>query len=408
MKKKLMLLGGSRFLIPVIEKAHELGVFVITADYIPDNVAHQFADDYINVSVIDQQAVLEAAKEKNIDGIMAFACDPGVVTASFVAEQMNLPFQCSYRSACIMQDKQRFRQFLREHGFNSPFVKGYISFLEAMSDAHNHSLPVVIKPADSAGSKGVTKVSDISEYENAVEYAFENSISKKIIVEEYLDLIGFQSSTDIFVVNGTIHYPLLSDQVFDEDATNPFVPTAEIWPSTMPNHYQQELTKELNRLFALLQCSHGIYNVECRVCSNGKIYIMEVSPRGGGNHIAKLQDDAYGLNYIENEVRAAVRLPMNVNKPKAIRGNWCTCSIHPRKNQLGKLKSITFSNDIKERIKFADLSFLPDKEISPFTGANMAFGDVILQCDTREELLRCISLTSDSLKLSPITESLSK
>lgn len=395
--KKLMLLGGSRFLIPVIEKAHELGVFVITADYIPDNVAHQFADDYINVSVIDQQAVLEAAKEKNIDGIMAFACDPGVVTASFVAEQMNLPFQCSYRSACIMQDKQRFRQFLREHGFNSPFVKGYISFLEAMSDAHNHSLPVVIKPADSAGSKGITKVSDVSEYENAVKLAFDNSLSKKIILEEYLDLVGFQSSTDMFVVNGTIHYPVFSDQVFDEDATNPFVPTAEIWPSTMPDYYQQELTKELNRLFALLQCNHGIYNVECRVCSNGKVYIMEVSPRGGGNHIAKLQDDAYGLNYIENEIRVAVHLPMSINNPKEIEGHWCTCSIHPHKNQSGRLKSIVFNDEIKERIKHADLSFSPGKEISPFTGANMAFGDVIFHCDTRAELLRCITLSSDSI-----------
>lgn len=399
-QKKLMLLGGSRFLFPVIEKAHELGIYVITADYLPDNVAHRVSDEYVNVSVIDQQAVLEVAQEKSIDGISAFACDPGVVTASYVAEEMDLPFQCSYQSACILQDKQRFREFLREHGFNSPSTKGYTSYADAISDANNHTWPVIVKPADSAGSKGVTKVSDLSEYGNAVEFAFENSISKKIIVEEYLDLIGFQSSTDMFVVNGTIHYPLFSDQVFDEDATNPFVPTAEIWPSTMPNHYQEELTNELNRLFTLLQCSHGIYNVECRVCSNGKIYIMEASPRGGGNHIAKLQDDAYGLNYMENEIRAAVGLPLNVNNPKGIKGHWCTYSIHPRKNQSGKLKTIAFSNDVKNRIKFADLSFLPGKDISPFTGANMAFGDVILHCDTPDELLRCISLTSDSLILS--------
>ena len=211
MKKKLMLLGGSRFLIPVIEKAHELGIYVITADYIPDNVAHQIADKYINVSVIDHDAVLKIAKEETIDGIMAFACDPGVVTASYVAEKMDLPFQCSYQSASIMQDKQRFREFLREHGFNSPSTKGYTSYADAISDANNHTWPVIVKPVDSAGSKGVTKVSDISEYGNAVEFAFDNSISKKIIVEEYLDLVGFQSSTDMFVVNGTIHYQLFSD-----------------------------------------------------------------------------------------------------------------------------------------------------------------------------------------------------
>lgn len=399
-QKKLMLLGGSRFLFPVIEKAHELGIYVITADYLPDNVAHQVSDEYVNVSVIDKEAVLKVAQDKKIDGISAFACDPGVVTASYVAEEMGIPFHCSYQSACIMQDKQLFRQFLREHGFSCPFMIGYASFADAIAGAHNHSWPVIVKPADSAGSKGVTKVSTVSAYEDAVKCAFDNSISKRIIIEEYLELTGYQSSTDMFTEDGVIHYPLYSDQLFDEEATNPFVPIAEIFPSTMPVQYQEELTRELNRLFSLLHCHNGLYNIECRVCSNGKPYIMEVSPRGGGNHIAKLQDEAYGLNYIDNEIRAAVGLPMNVNKPIPIRGKWCTCSIHPRKNQSGKLKTIAFSNDVKNRIKFADLSFLPGKDISPFTGANMAFGDVILHCDTPDELLRCISLTSDSLILS--------
>jgi biotin carboxylase len=165
----------------------------------------------------------------------------------------------------------------------------------------------------------------------------------------------------------------------------------------MPNHYQQELTKELNRLFALLQCSHGIYNVECRVCSNGKIYIMEVSPRGGGNHIAKLQDNAYGLNYIENEIRSALGLPLKLNNPKEIKGHWCSYSVHPHKNQSGRLKSITFNNEIKNRIQFTDLSYCPNQEISPFTGANMALGDVFFHCDTRDELSRCIALASECL-----------
>ena len=95
-QKKLLLLGGSRFLFPVIEKAHELGIYVITADYLPDNAAHRISDEYINVSVIDKEAVLKVAKEKNIDGISAFACDSGVVTASYVAEKIGIPFHCSY------------------------------------------------------------------------------------------------------------------------------------------------------------------------------------------------------------------------------------------------------------------------------------------------------------------------
>ena len=89
--KKLMILGGSRYALPVIKAAKQLGIYTITADYLPDNIAHKFSDEYVNVSIIDKEKTLTAAKEHNIDGIMSFACDPGVVTAAYVAEQMGLP-----------------------------------------------------------------------------------------------------------------------------------------------------------------------------------------------------------------------------------------------------------------------------------------------------------------------------
>ena len=123
--KKLMLLGGLRYLLPVIEEAHKLGVYVITADYLPNNIAHKYSDEYCNVSIIEKDAVLKAARELQIDGILSHAVDPGVVSAAYVAEKMGLPFQCSYEAARILQDKSLFRKFLTEHGFNCPKAKGY-------------------------------------------------------------------------------------------------------------------------------------------------------------------------------------------------------------------------------------------------------------------------------------------
>ena len=92
-QKKLMLLGGLRYLLPVIDAAHRLGHRVITVDYIPDNIAHKYSDECHNVSILDKEAVLRLARELAIDGIMSFAVDPGVVTAAYVAEKMGLPFQ---------------------------------------------------------------------------------------------------------------------------------------------------------------------------------------------------------------------------------------------------------------------------------------------------------------------------
>ena len=121
-KKKLMLLGGIRYLLPAIKAAHRHGIYVVTVDYLPDNVAHNYSDEYHNVSILDKEAVHLLAKDLQIDGILSYAVDPGVVTAAYVAEQMGIPFTCSYETACILQDKARFRRYLSDNGFISSFI----------------------------------------------------------------------------------------------------------------------------------------------------------------------------------------------------------------------------------------------------------------------------------------------
>ena len=104
MQKKLMLLGGIRYLLPVIKAAHEQGYYVITADNLPYNIAHKYSDEYVDVSIINKEVVLKKAQEKRIDGIMSFGVDPGVVSASYVQEQMGLPAFGPYESVCILQN----------------------------------------------------------------------------------------------------------------------------------------------------------------------------------------------------------------------------------------------------------------------------------------------------------------
>ena len=111
--KKLLLLGGSRFLVPVIREAKSLGCRTITCDYLPENIAHRYSDEYHNVSIVDREAVLALARKLQVDGVMSFACDPGVVTAAYVAEQLGLPNVGPYESVAILQDKGRFRAFLK-------------------------------------------------------------------------------------------------------------------------------------------------------------------------------------------------------------------------------------------------------------------------------------------------------
>ena len=388
-KKKLMLLGGLRYLLPVIEEAHKMGVYVITADYLPNNIAHKYSDEYCNVSIINKDAVLRAAQELKIDGILSHAVDPGVVSAAYVAEKMRLPFQCSYEATCILQDKSLFRRFLSENGFNCPKAKGYTNAEDALKDVDYFNWPVIVKPVDSAGSKGVTKVTDKSDLKSAIETALSASLSKNFIIEDFLDKVGAQSSADIFTVKGKLVYPAYSDQLFDKDAANPYTPAIEIWPASMEQKFQDDLTAQLQRLFTLLGVKSGIYNVESRVCSDGKAYIMEVSPRGGGNRIAELQDMATGQNLIANEIRKALNMPMdNITAPE-YDGVWCNYILHSYEE--GTFVSVEIDPTFKDRyVRDIGLIVKPGDHITPFKGANNSLGTLFLRFETREELNRAI------------------
>ena len=251
-QKKLMLLGGLRYLKPVIDTAHQQGYYVITADYLPGNIAHKWSDEYCNVSIIDKEAVLREAQRLQIDGIMSFACDPGVVAASYVQNNMGLPSFGPFESVEILQNKDKFRAFLTEHGFNVPKAKGFSSVEEALADLAWYEYPVIVKPTDAAGSKGVTRVDKVEDLAPALEYAFDHSISGHIIVEEFIEKAGCSSDTDIMSIDGKLVFTSFCAQRFDADATNPYTPAAYSWPSTFTKEQEEYLTSEIQRLISLL------------------------------------------------------------------------------------------------------------------------------------------------------------
>lgn len=384
-QKKLTLLGGLRYLIPVIEAAHRLGIYVITCDYLPDNVAHKYSDEYHNISIIDKEAVLHLAQELQIDGIMSFAVDPGVVTAAYVQEKMELPAFGPYESVCILQNKDRFREFLTLHGFNVPKAKGFTSVEEALSEKDWYSWPVIVKPTDSAGSKGVSRVDCFEDLQAALEHAFEYSLSKKVIVEEFIEKQGCSSDSDCFSVDGKLQFVSFSAQRFDESASNPYTPSAYSWPSTMTHEQEYELTSEIQRLLSLLTMHTSIYNIETRVGVNGKPYIMEVSPRGGGNRLAEMLRFATGVDLITNAVRAAVGDEVVGITQKNYNGHWAEVVLHSDKD--GSFVGLDIDQMFYQKhVKQVDLWVKENDKVSAFRGANDAIGTLVLRFDSDQNL----------------------
>ena len=384
-QKKIMLLGGLRYLKPVIDAAHQQGYYVITADYLPNNIAHKWSDEYCNVSIIDKEAVLKEAQRLQIDGIMSFACDPGVVAASYVQNQMGLPSFGPFESVEILQNKDKFRAFLAEHNFNVPKAKGFSSIEEALADSTGYEYPVVVKPTDAAGSKGVTRVDKLEDLRSALEHAKEHSISGHVIVEEFIEKQGCSSDTDSMSVDGKLVFVSFCAQRFDAEATNPYTPAAYSWPSTFTKEQEEYLTSEIQRLITLLGLKTVVYNIEVRVAPNGNPYIMELTPRGGGNRLCEMLRYATGVDMITAITRAMVGDPiLEPIEQKPYNGHWAEIILHADKD--GFYDHLEISKTLPAEVVEEDLWVKQGDHVDSFEGANNAIGTLVLKFQTAEEL----------------------
>ena len=396
--KKLMILGGARYAIPVIEAAHKLGIYVITCDYLPDNIAHKYSDEYVNVSIVEQDAVLDVARRLKIDGIISFACDPGVTTAAYVAEKLELPSCGTYHAVEILQNKALFRDFLSQNGFNVPKAKGYTNYEDALEDKDLFRWPVIVKPVDSAGSKGVSRVNSLGELKSACEHAKLFSKTNQFIVEEFIEQQGYSSDTDCFSVAGELVFASFSNQHFDKNASNPYTPSAYSWPSTMPANIQMQLRNELQRLITLLGLKTSVFNVETRMGTDGKAYLMEVSPRGGGNRLSEMLRYASGTDLVTNSVRAAVGLPIeDIYDDPIYKGCWAIIILHSDK--AGEFVRLNINESVKNFVVEEDLWVRPGDEVHQFTGANEAIGTLVLNCENHQQIEDCLERVADLFRV---------
>jgi len=394
--KKLLILGGDHFAVPVVKAAKEQGYYVITCDYLPDNVAHKYSDEFANFSTTDKEGILAYAREKKIDGVVTFT-DSGVVTTAYIQHHLGLPQIGPLESVEILQNKARFRQFLTDNGFVVPKAKGFSKKDEAMASKDFFTLPVIVKPVDAAGSKGVTKVSKWDELESAIDWAIQFSFSGDFIIESFIEKKGCSSDSDCFSVDGQFKFMSFSAQRFDEQAAGEYTPAAYSWPSTLGKEAEEELSKELQRLISLLGMRTTVYNVETRVGTDGKPYIMEISPRGGGNRLSEMMRLATGVDMITGAVRAAVGDPVFDIEQKPLNGCWAEIIVHADKT--GILDGIEVDQEYEPYVIEKDFWFNRGDEVKEFQSARDAIGTLVLRFDDPENLEYAITHQKEWLKI---------
>ena len=390
------MLGGTNIQIPAIKAAREMGHYVITCDYLEDNPGHKYAHEYYNVSTTDKEGVLSLAKSLKIDGIVCYASDPAAPTAAYVAEQLKLPSH-PYKSVEILSNKDLFRAFLKENNFNVPKAKGYHSVEEAQSEFNQFKIPVMIKPVDSSGSKGVSKIDSIDLLQEKAEYALSFSRVNRFIVEEFIEKFGYQVSGDGFSVNGELVFRCFANNHYEMDATNPFVPVGASWPYNMPERIHKKIHNEIQRVLNLLSMKSGAYNFEVFIDHQENIYIMEIGARNGGDWLPQVIQYATGVDMAEYTIKVALGEDCSDLKMVEPKGYWSVYVINSKKN--GIFEGIEIQDELKNNIVEYEMFVNKGDIVSTFTGAHEKLGMMILNFQSLDEMLYKMDNMSKHIEL---------
>lgn len=387
-QKKILLLGGSAQQVIAIKTAKKLGYYTVLCDYLPDNPGQYVADKYYNESTTDIEAVYKIAKEEQVDGILAYASDPAALSGAIVAERLGLPTNPA-KSVEVLGLKYPWRQFLHENGFACPKFYSFhpnTPLHEIIEATKTFTFPVIVKPTDSSGSKGVTKLENWEELENAIAWADSYSRNKVLLVEEYIQR-GFPSviGGDIFVWDGKV--VLYGEMACIRDLVNsPLIPIGEKKPSGLNKKQEQNVYKELQRIVSALNIQFGELNIEIILDKNDNVHFLELGPRAGGNMIPIQLGDAYGIDLVKANIQAAMgKKPEFLDKPvKSLPGCYLHYVLHSY--EAGTFKGIEIAESIAKNVYRQVIYKQEGDPVEVFDGAGKALGIIFLHFDMVEQM----------------------
>lgn len=383
--KRLLMLGGSMQQIPIIKRAKEMGLYVITCDYCPDNPGHKFADEYYNVSTTDLDAVLELAKRLNIDGIVAYASDPAAPTAAYVSEKLGLPGN-PYQSVKLLTEKDLFRKFLKEHGLNCPKAQGFTNYEDALASINEFHFPVMVKPVDSSGSKGVVKIYGVDELKDAVDEALSYSRGKRFIIEEFIVKKGYQVSGDGFSVDGKLVFTSYGNELYSGKGTREYVALGEFWPSLLTEEQKNKVDEELQRLITALGMKTCAYNIEVILDENDTVYVLELGPRNGGSYIPQLIKYATGVDLVDYTIWGALGMDcssLQMKETKGVFSNYMIYSI-----TSGKFKGLWFDEQFKKN-NLLDVycTYHEGDKVTAYQNTTHSLGTILFKAGSIDEMI---------------------
>lgn len=301
--KKLLVIGAGFLQDFVIQKAKKMGYETLTVDADPNAVGFKSADRYAVINIVDEKACLEYARKENIDGVLTAATDYGVLTAAYVAREMNLP-GLNYEAAQLIKNKYRVRKCLFDSHIDDTEQAYEIDKDTDLKDLCGKlSFPVMVKPCDGSGSRGASRVDSPEDFPKACSAAMDSSITHRAEVETFIT--GTEYGAESLVAGGEVH--VLG--IMRKWMTKPpyYAELGHAIPTDLPHEVEERARQCVENAIKALGINFGSVNMDMLITKEGKIHIIDIGARMGGNMIGPcVIPYGTGIDYMANMIRNAV------------------------------------------------------------------------------------------------------
>ncbi len=398
-QKRLLFLGGADIQIPAIQKAVEMGHYVITIDYLPENPGHKYSHEYYNISTTDKEKVLELAKKIKIHGISAYASDPAALTAAYVSEHLGLPGN-SYQSIQTISDKINFRKIQQKVNAPCPRIIESSEYSFILNELGKFKHGAIIKPADTSGSKGIFRIhkgESENEIREKIEKALFYSRTKRVVLEEYLKRKGFVMSGDFMVEKGKIIFYCFGDVHFN-DAITGLVPRSISLPTTLRDEsFFVKIIADLQKIIDELKITTGVFNCDVIQDEEYRPIILDIGARNGGNLFNDIISIHTGIDLIGLTLIQTLGGPVSVKEEIVPKGYYAHNVIHTI--QDGIFEELFIHPSMEKHIFYKIVNVGKGQEVSKFINSGFRIGLVLLKFDDFSQMHQVLGNVYDYFRV---------
>jgi biotin carboxylase len=346
--KRILILGGSHSELPLIQAAKKLGLYVITAGNILGN-GHLEADEYHLLDYSDKELILNFVKQNRIDYICFGAHDLSIITTTFIAEYLGLKNFDDYQTTQILHHKDKFKKLAYTHKLNTPKALWFTQ--KNTIDISSLEFPLIIKPTDMGGGKGISVINSKDKLQDAINLAFQYSKCKHIIIEEFFE--GSLHSFSTFIVDKKVKF-YHSDNEYP-CPNNPYGVCASLAPADHFETIKLQLIKEVEKIANILNLKDGLLHMQY-LQNNDTFTIVEYTRRMPGDLYNIPVEMRTSFPYAKNIILGAIGQPLilDFKDTNKIVSRYCITDDYPKKLEPYIKDKLKITNSNKKEILFLE------------------------------------------------------